>query len=153
MAEQRVEQIHFIEDSDDEVFLARLLLGSQGLHIDIVHHTCLADLLSTLVDTDDTPAMLVFVDLNMPGMRGDAVIQTIRSHAQFNGSIVGICTGSEDPADRKASLEAGAQFFVQKPLDVSALKKISVNEPRLKLRTNSDSHLEIWIDIGGDHAT
>lgn len=153
MAEKLVEQIHFIEDSDDEVFLARLLLGSQGLHIDIVHHTSLAGMLTAVESADETPAMLIFVDLNMPGMRGDEVIKAIRAHARFNDSIVGICTGSEDPADRKASLEAGAQFFVQKPLDVGALTKIADSEPRLDLRTNSDAHLEMWIDIGSDHVS
>lgn len=147
MARTLVEEIHFIEDSDDEVFLARLLLGSQGLKIGVVHHTALSGLLSSFDEVDEAPPMLIFVDLNMPRLRGDDVIKAIRGQKRFDQSIVGICTGSEDPADRKTSMEAGAQFFVQKPLDINCLTKISQSDPRLTLTPGAQGALEAWIDV------
>lgn len=147
MAETVLKEIHFIEDSDDEVFLARLLLESQGLQLDVVHHTTLSQFLSFFDGKDDLPALLVCVDLNMPVIRGDEAIRSIRGQNRFDASVVGICTGSEDPADRKTALEAGAQFFVHKPLDKHALQKMTEDEPKLTLREISEGAVELRIDV------
>lgn len=131
MAKKRIDLIHFIEDSDDEVFLARMLLETEEVDADIRHYSTLDAFLAIAPHRDQAVPMLILVDMNMPNLKGDAVIAKIIAGPLPSNSIVGMCSGSEDPADRRMALGAGAQFFVRKPLDLRCLNDICATIPQL----------------------
>lgn len=147
MAEVRLEQIHLIDDSDDEAFLARLLFDTQGLSISIAHHLDLVSFITALGQEETNGPLLVIVDLNMPGQRGNAVIAEMRGEKKLANAIIGICTGSEDPADNMAARDAGAHFFVKKPLDLGCLRLVAQTVPKLSVRENPPGKYEVWVDV------
>jgi hypothetical protein len=98
MKRETIADIHFIEDSEDEVFISRLLLKSQNVDVNVVHY----------------PSY---------------------DSGKFPHVVSGICTGSEDPADRLSAEKVGARFFIQKPLDLNALKSVCVVVDELEIVT------------------
>lgn len=145
MTESVIKELHFIDDSDDEIYLAKLLLGTQKVSIAVIHHSSLAAFMeATGGGGEGAHPLFILVDLNMPRMRGDIAISKILDIPFFENSIIGMCSGSEDPADRQAAEKAGAQFFVQKPLEMGSLKMICETVPSLSLCQNEAGCFEIW---------
>lgn len=129
MPDLQVRDIHFIEDSDDEVFLARMLLDIQNVDYNLIHHTSLDAFSAAVRNLKNTEPMIIIVDLNLPGMKGDEIVKHICQYHKREKMFVGICTGSDDPADMQRAKEVGAQFYVSKPLNLECLNKIcSVSE-------------------------
>lgn len=124
MASRRIDAVHFIEDSDDEVFLTRLLFTKERVAPKLSHHHSYESFRAALATISADEPMLVCVDLNMPGMKGTDIIASVLSGERRRHMIIGICSGSEDPADKLNAKRVGARFFVQKPLNRAALKGI-----------------------------
>lgn len=138
MPDRQIKDIHFLEDSDDEVFISRLKLKSQKVDIHLHHYGSPADLKKAIsVPSGDLP-VVVFIDFNLPGMKGTEVIADILKHNAGDKIIIGICSGSEDPADRRHAREVGARFFVGKPLDRKALENVCEIIQELTIRQNED---------------
>ncbi|MGJ8624406.1 MAG: response regulator [Yoonia sp.] len=132
-----ISQVHLIEDSDDEVFIARLLLEAEGIGIEILHYADLDTFQTYLANDDTTDAKLILVDMNMPTMRGDTVIEILRARTDLDNAIIGMCSGSEDPADKRSAFDAGAVFFAQKPVDRTCLQCICDQVGNLKFKMDS----------------
>jgi DNA-binding response OmpR family regulator len=64
---------------------------------------------------------LVLLDLQMPGMRGDEVLQTVRQKYSDTELPVIMLTGSEEKQDITRTLELGANDYVVKPGDLPIL--------------------------------
>lgn len=138
MAREKISELHFIEDSDDEVFLARMLLETENVDIELRHYTGLEAFFTVSKEQDEDAPMLILVDMNMPNLKGDAVIRKIVADPFYRKAMIGMCSGSEDPADRRLALGAGAQFFVRKPLDLRCLNDICSNIPQLFCEQTGD---------------
>ncbi|NJO37361.1 MAG: response regulator [Rhizobiales bacterium] len=76
---------------------------------------------------------LIVSDLNMPGMDGIQLARKLRADKAYRDMVVGICTGSENPADHAAASAAGADFVVIKPLDRRTLARICETTGRFEL--------------------
>lgn len=133
-----ISQIHLIEDSDDEVFIARLLLEAEGIGLKILHYSDLEAFETYLATAPVSEIKLILVDMNMPTMRGDTLIQILRGRTDLDGAIIGMCSGSEDPADKRSALNAGAVFFAQKPVDRACLQYICDQVPSLHFEMDSE---------------
>ena len=70
----------------------------------------------------DDPPDLVLLDVMMPGMSGVDVCRELKSRTSTRLTPVVLITGSQDRAQRLAGLEAGADDFVNKPIDVPELQ-------------------------------
>jgi CheY-like chemotaxis protein len=64
---------------------------------------------------------LVLLDLKLPGLRGFEVLQWIRQHPQFRSLPVVIFSASALEADQERAREMGANEYVVKPNDMSAI--------------------------------
>ena len=64
---------------------------------------------------------LMLLDLQMPGMRGDEVLQTVRKQYTDTELPVIMLTGSEEKQDITRTLELGANDYVVKPGDLPIL--------------------------------
>ncbi|MEZ5902298.1 MAG: PleD family two-component system response regulator [Alphaproteobacteria bacterium] len=98
---------------------------------------------------------IVLLDVMMPGMDGFEVCQEIKSDPQYAHIPVVMVTALTDAADRVRGLQAGADDFLSKPLNDTALMarvrslvrlKMTVDEWRI--RENTASQLGV-VDKGG----
>jgi CheY-like chemotaxis protein len=66
---------------------------------------------------DTARPSLILLDLNLPGTDGRAVLEQVKADRGLCDIPVVILTTSSDPHDVSASYKAGANSYVQKPVD------------------------------------
>jgi CheY-like chemotaxis protein len=152
MAGRRIKRLHFIDDSSDEHVITRILLKRSGLDLDYQGHETPDAFFSAMDELAEETPEIVVVDLNLVVDNGIDVVRRIKADVRFDGALVGICTGSEDPADRKSALDAGADFFVTKPLSKDTLNAIAKATGRLTLKTRQDGITEIYEHPSDEYA-
>ncbi len=135
MSDRKVTELHFVDDSDDEIFISRVLFERQNIDLEILHYTSFDDYQAHLEGLDDEQLAesLGVIDLNLTVSKGTDGIAALRGHSRFASMLVGVCSGSDDPADVRSAQEAGANFFVGKPVDVNCLQRICDAVPALSL--------------------
>jgi two-component system cell cycle response regulator len=79
---------------------------------------------------------IVLLDVMMPGMDGFEVCRRIKSNPRTAHVPVVMVTALDQPSDRVAGLEAGADDFLTKPVDDSALFARVRSLVRLKMMTD-----------------
>jgi CheY-like chemotaxis protein len=67
---------------------------------------------------------LIVADHYMPVMDGPELLGLIRANPAFDGIALATCSGGDDLSERRAAAEAGAQFFLGKPLDLEQCRII-----------------------------
>ena len=63
---------------------------------------------------------LILLDLNLPGTDGRAVLAEIKKDADLKDIPVVVLTTSSDERDVEACYQAGANSYVQKPMDLAS---------------------------------
>lgn len=139
----RIDRMVFLDDSADEIFVTRLLLQRQKVEISLEACTTVDELDALLegIDTDGT--FLLVVDLNLTLCTGTDVIGMLRERTPSLPMIAGICSGSDDPADRFTALGVGSDFYVGKPLDRARLHEIAAQVESLEAREDGE-RLTLW---------
>lgn len=124
-----------IDDSEIDLFITRKLLERSGVNVQIQQYFSLDDYQCALVNeaANSGRHTLVVSDLYLDMNNGFDVIRSLRSMESASASLMGICSNSEDPADVGRAMEAGADFFVEKPLNVDALEAICQQVSGLEL--------------------
>jgi CheY-like chemotaxis protein len=64
---------------------------------------------------------LILLDLNMPGMDGRSVLQSIKGDTQLRRLPVVVLTTSSDPRDINRCYDLGASTYIQKPVGFDGL--------------------------------
>ena len=118
----------FVEDCDEDYESTRRALTRAGLTGKI--HRCVdgEEALSFLQSDEggsghspsDLPS-LILLDLNLPGMRGQEVLKSIKSTEKLRHIPVVIFSTSGDPEEVEGCYTHGANSYVQKPSDVRVL--------------------------------
>jgi CheY-like chemotaxis protein len=151
----RPARLALVDDNGDDLVLTRLAFRRAGLALDFESFTTGERFLEAMAaraadggDPDDaalrpaaTAAMpdLVLVDLNLPLLRGSDVIRGARAATWSGAMVLGVCSGSVDPADRALCAEAGAAFFLPKPVTAATLAEIARVCPRFGLGALGDA--------------
>jgi two-component system response regulator len=68
-------------------------------------------------ETSPRPGVIL-LDLNLPGTDGREVLQEIKKHEQLRHIPIIVLTTSNDDRDVEACYQAGANSYVQKPVDM-----------------------------------
>jgi two-component system, chemotaxis family, chemotaxis protein CheY len=68
-----------------------------------------------------TPADLMILDLNMPGMHGLEVLHFVQSHEKYRRIPIIVLTTKYDADSRSAALAGGASHYMTKPFQPGAL--------------------------------
>lgn len=135
-----IKAIYFVDDSDDEVFISKLAFKQQSLQLEMHHFYDLDSFFDFLEQrtVQELVESLTVLDLNLTLSRGTDGVERIRAQPHLADHIVGICSGSDDPADRLAALSAGAAFFIAKPMNREALEAICSTIDSLHLENRGE---------------
>jgi CheY-like chemotaxis protein len=111
---------------DDEMDVAELFrqqfrreLRSGRFAMDFAHSA--TEALDLIAVPDDTSLILVFSDINMPGMTGLELLPKVKA-ARPDVPVIMITAYGDAETKRKA-LEAGASGLLTKPIDFGALRQ------------------------------
>ncbi|MBC6936999.1 MAG: response regulator [Chloroflexi bacterium] len=106
-----------VEDSDDIARLVQLML--RRMNIESAHA---ANGFAALAFLEERLPDLVLLDINMPGMNGWQVLETIKErHAQADFPVI-VLTALNDPTNRLiGKLQPQVFCYVTKPFELDAL--------------------------------
>lgn len=145
MANNYVEEIIFVDDSDDEAFVTELLLRKEKININIKHFTDYQRVIEHIDNSASNVPILAAFDLNMPVQKGTELISQLYQEYDSSKIIAGIFSGSEDPKDRKDAFEAGAKFFIQKPMDTQFFITLMATLPQFELESDPSGWSKLLI--------
>ena len=136
--------ILIVEDSASMAGLLRNLLESEGYRVD--HVECGVSALRRIATT---PPPVMLLDLGLPDMSGEEILETVRHHAQEIEIVV--VTGESSLGRAIEVMRAGARDFLVKPVNkellLSAVRNALSNR---ELRTQI-THLKSSVTEGGFH--
>jgi two-component system, chemotaxis family, response regulator Rcp1 len=107
-----------VEDNPADVFLVGEALREDGLDCDlqVVDDGEQAIQFLERVDTGaQTPPDLLLLDLNVPRISGEQVLERMRSSRPCAGIAVVVISSSDSPRDRQKAAALGAAEYFRKP--------------------------------------
>lgn len=116
--------IFYVDDNGDDLFYADYVRNKQQIDVTLRCFEKAEHALEALEELhakgEELPDALI-ADLYMPLEGGLGLIARLRSDPRFSSTRLGVCTGSDADEDRRRALAAGADFYVEKPIDFSAV--------------------------------
>jgi CheY-like chemotaxis protein len=67
---------------------------------------------------------VVFLDIGLPGMNGYEVAMRLRAEPSLSGAVLVALTGWGSDDDKRRSREAGFDFHLTKPVELTAIERI-----------------------------
>ncbi|WP_035986668.1 hybrid sensor histidine kinase/response regulator [Leptolyngbya sp. KIOST-1] len=122
-----------VDDSPDNLFLIESILDDPEYHI-----TCVESGHAALEVVADIPPDLILLDVMMPGLDGYAVTQRIRDNPNLPYIPILLIT-AHDQSSLVQGLDAGADDFIRKPVDVNELRARVRSLLRLKRSIDAQS--------------
>lgn len=104
-----------LDDNAEDIALVREALHERGVAARLMSASHPAQALGLLRLAPHAPLRLAIVDLALPTCSGHAVLRELASHPAWRSVPAIVLTGSENEADRVASLALGAREHVRKP--------------------------------------
>ncbi len=106
-----------VDDDSDIALLIASLLGRHGLRVRIAR-----DAAEALEQIAREAPDLLLIDVQLPGLSGNAAVLQLRARG-YRGRIVTMSAAATLPA-RDAALRAGADRFLNKPLDIGTFTAV-----------------------------
>ncbi|MBY8962705.1 response regulator [Flavobacterium sp. D11R37] len=114
LAEDDVDDRSFFKDAFEEVKVKHTLeIFEDGM-----------SLMDYLNKQESVLPDIIFMDINMPGLSGMECLREIRSSQNLSEIVVAIYSTSASPANIEEAFIEGANVYITKPDEFSALKKI-----------------------------
>ncbi|EJZ22542.1 response regulator [Rhizobium sp. Pop5] len=113
-----------VDDSRDDLFYLDYISRKQQIDVDLFCFSTAEAAFVALeqrVAEDKALPELLIADLYMPLDSGIGLVNRLRRDDRFKAMRLGICSGSDADEDRARALEAGADFYLEKPLDLAAI--------------------------------
>jgi len=105
-------KIMVIDDSELATEMMQMILESEGHEV-----LCLNGALGATGQVSDFQPDLLFLDVNMPALSGDQLIELIRKNDKTKNTKVLLFSDREDSELRSLSDECGADGYMQKTSD------------------------------------
>lgn len=117
-------KILIVDDDPRNIFALKLTLKARGYAVESC--TMAQDALEVLKSSS---SYIVLMDMMMPGIDGYEAVRMIRNTPEIKHIPVIAVTAQAMPEDRQKCMEAGADDYVSKPIDIDllivAIEKIS----------------------------
>lgn len=132
-------RVVIIEDNPGDVYLIREALREAGLRCDYQVYSDGAEALEALLPKDggesEVAPDVILLDLNLPKISGEQVLDTMRRIERCAAIPVVVLTSSDSPRDRERATALGATLYVRKPSNLDEFLRIGsiVREICLKL--------------------
>jgi CheY-like chemotaxis protein len=119
---QRTAQVLLVEDDEGDALLTEkaLLAGTRPLAI---HHVLTGE--DALEFLRNTRPDLILLDLNLPGISGREVLQTVKAHKDWRRIPVVILTSSRVDEDILKAHDLYANSYMVKPGDPSIFERLA----------------------------
>ncbi|CAN5509377.1 response regulator [soil metagenome] len=128
MAPPERERVLLVEDNEDDAMLARRALRRLKREITITHvddgAKAVQYLEAALASGDGMMPRVVLCDLKLPKRTGVEVLQWFRHQPGGEETPFVMLTSSDQPDDIAACREAGADGYIQKPVDYDAYMSV-----------------------------
>ena len=131
MAETRPVPIILVDDDPDEHFLFQADLGDAGLDMDFRAFTRGDDALDFLQTRSADGPVLVLTDLSIPG--GDPVDFIRKAVPLLGGGNIGVFSGAKNPDTEVDCRDAGASFYIVKPIELDKIKAAVADFPGMQI--------------------
>jgi len=119
LAPSKMKRVLVVDDNQDAADSLGMLLNFLGAEVHVVH-----DGKSALESMKAFRPEVVLLDLGMPGMNGLEVARVMREDPELKGITLVALTGWGQREDRRRTHEAGFDYHLVKPADLSALQTI-----------------------------
>jgi PAS domain S-box-containing protein len=110
--------ILLVEDNEPNIVVLQDALAAQGYALAIAR-----DGIAALERARATPPALMVLDIQLPGMSGLEVIRQVRADDTLRTVPIVALTALVMPGDRERCLEAGANAYLAKPVQLTTLLK------------------------------
>ena len=114
-----------VDDNETDAMLTRRCFEKSDLRNEFVWLPSGAELLDYLEQVENASApmpALIMLDINMPGLDGFETLRRMREQPQFRTiPTLFMYSSSSAPEDEARAIKLGANGYVQKPSDISAL--------------------------------
>lgn len=112
-----------VDDEEDMQWLFRQHFRKEIRAGDLLFHFAHSGeaALTFMRERTETGLVLVFSDINMPGMTGLELLRRLKQ--EFAGVPVHIITAYGDETNYQSALASGADGYLTKPIDFSVLKQ------------------------------
>lgn len=118
-------RILLIEDNLGDIDLVQLALAEAGVRFQLRIAMHGADAAVALSDAE--PADLLLLDLNLPGIDSDRLIDLCRTEAKWNGVPIIILSSSEAPHDVARAQRLPLAKYIRKPADLDSFLSIGAD--------------------------
>jgi CheY-like chemotaxis protein len=112
-------RIVVVDDNRDAAESLAMLLKLEGYEVEFAQ-----DGAGALRLCADFRPDVMFVDIAMPKMDGNALAQAVRRLAGYKGTLLVAITGYADEAHRRASMAAGFDHYLVKPVEPDVLHEL-----------------------------
>lgn len=120
-------EIFYVDDSPDDLFLANYRMREGGFSFALKTFgtgiAAIMDMERRVARGETLPSLLV-ADYYMPLIDGPELFRLIRANHQLAGVALASCSGGDDPHDRSVAKEAGADFILDKPIDLALCQEL-----------------------------
>lgn len=116
--------LFYVDDSRDDLFYLDYISRKQQVDVDLFCFPtaeAVFEALEQRVAEGKGPPELLIADLYMPLDSGIGLIGRLRLDDRFKAMRLAICSGSDADEDRARALGAGADFYLEKPLDLAVI--------------------------------
>ena len=110
-------RILIVDDDPNNIFALRLTLKARGYQLE----SCNMAEKAIRILKEDNNFCVVLMDMMMPEMDGYEAIKIIRNTPEIHKVPIIAVTAQAMQEDRQKCLEAGAQDYIKKPIDVDLL--------------------------------
>jgi CheY-like chemotaxis protein len=136
-------QIVLVEDSEADAFLVREALEQAGVPCELqtVRDGEEAIIFLETIESDEAASTpnLIILDLNLPMVSGEQVLERIRKTRKCGSTPVIILTSSESPRDKDATVRLGATEYFSKSSRLDEFMKLGVIVRRLLSDKSSEA--------------
>jgi signal transduction histidine kinase len=112
----KIDRILAVDDSPDNLFLVQTILEDKGYQVSLAENGS-----SALSSIEKSPPDLILLDVMMPGMDGYEVTRRVRQNQDRLGFIPILLITAHQQSSVVEGLDAGADDFIRKPVDMDEL--------------------------------